>query len=178
VYSRSFVVSERCSLPQVAYANTNESQSCTAIPRNVSELATTNTQPTVTNFDSNTKCWTCDSERQITLACPNKATSTINVKKTSSTIDNSNQNNTTECFVKMITCVPESVASVETQTMPVIVEDVASPSNSLSASVNKDNKRSIRYRTFCRKIEAISNDYQKQVSVHVSQNTVQKQIYT
>jgi len=44
------------SLPQVAYANTSESQPSTAIPRNVSELATTSTQPTVTNYDSNRKC--------------------------------------------------------------------------------------------------------------------------
>jgi len=55
----------------------------------------------------------------------------------------------------MIACVPKSVVSVETQTMPVMVEDVASHSNSVSACVNQDNKRSIRYRTFCRKIETI-----------------------
>jgi len=74
----------------------------------------------------------------------------------------------------MITCVTKSVSSVETQTMPVMAESVSSHSNSVSMYVNRDTKEPIRYRNFSRKIEAVSNNSQKHVSVSVNQNEVQK----
>jgi len=56
------------------------------------------------------------SDQQVPLTCPRQATSTIDVD---------NQNNPNECVVKMITCVPKSFASVQTQTMPVVTERYA-----------------------------------------------------
>jgi len=67
----------------------------------------------------------------------------------------------------MINCVPKFVASVETQAMPVVVESVSSPTNSVSMCANTNSSKTIRYRNFCRKIETLSKNC-------VDQNEVQK----
>jgi len=65
-------------LPQAAYAITNVPQPSTAIPRNVSEPATTNPPSTVKINDTSRKCWTCISEQHFSSRCPNKIHSTTN----------------------------------------------------------------------------------------------------
>jgi len=132
----------------------------------------------VNKYDTNRRCWTCGSEQQTLPACPSKTTSTVVVNSPSSTVSDSNQNNTNACVVKMITCVTKSVSSVETQTMAVMAESVSSHTNSVSMCVNTDSRKPTKYRNFCRKIETVSNNSQKHVSVCVDQNEVQNtQIY-
>jgi len=65
-------------LPQAAYANSSVPQPSTAILRNVSDLATVNTPYTVKIYDTNRRCWTCNSEQHLSSSCPNKVPSTIN----------------------------------------------------------------------------------------------------
>jgi len=153
--------------PQVGYNLASAPQDSTTSIRNVSDVATNNTLPAAKIYDTNKRCWTCGSEQQITLTCPSKDTSTKGVNRQISAANNLNQNNTKECFVKMINCVPKSVVSVETQTMPVMAESEASHSNSVSKYVIQDTKEPIRHRNFCSKIETVSNNSQKHVSVSV-----------
>jgi len=77
------------------------------------------------------------------------------------------------CKNDQFNCVPKSVAFVETQTMPSMAESVSSHPNLVSMCVNQDTKKPIRYRNFCYKIEPVSNNSPKHVSVSADQNEVQ-----
>jgi len=74
----------------------------------------------------------------------------------------------------MITCIPKSFASVETQTMPVVTESVSNLSNSVSMSVNQNTKEPSRSRSFGRKIVNVSNYSQRHLFGCVDQNEIQK----
>jgi len=82
--------------PQVVYASPAATQPTTAVQRNVSSLATTNTPPTVEIYDTKRKCLTCGSEQHLLVNCPNKIPRTVEVAKQVSTSNNQPQNDANE----------------------------------------------------------------------------------
>jgi len=152
--------------PQVTAAGQPQVNASSEI--NASKIAISSTPSTWNIYDTPRGCGTCGSDQQVPLTCPSQATSTIDVD---------NQNNPNKCVVKMITCVPKSFESVQTQTMPVVTESVSNHSNSVSmcgTGFDPNTKEPFRSRSFCRKIVSVSNNDQKHFSVSIDQNEVQK----